>query len=189
MAAHRRAYAAIASISRSRSRSLHLDSPSADGTSGRGAEASAPAPGRHAQNCCDRRERGPSRLTGGRNVRDLLCRLAIRSNGRWRSTRTGAGNAKRVGGNPARGSDGARLVQCRRARLQTLGDPGMGGFSDAVVLKTFGEVPTLRAVSPEYQWKRKTLKVRRSRSKVAACVYIVDGTAENRAFVMNTVVP
>jgi hypothetical protein len=26
-------------------------------------------------------ERGPSRLTGGRDVRDLLCRLAVRSDG------------------------------------------------------------------------------------------------------------
>ena len=39
MAAHRRAYAAIASISRSRSRSLHLDSPSARGAGSNGAKA------------------------------------------------------------------------------------------------------------------------------------------------------
>ena len=37
--AHRRAYAAIASISRSRSRSLHLDSPSARGAGSNGAKA------------------------------------------------------------------------------------------------------------------------------------------------------
>jgi SRSO17 transposase len=39
MAAHRRAYAAIASINRSRSRSLHLDSPGARGAGSNGAKA------------------------------------------------------------------------------------------------------------------------------------------------------
>ena len=44
-------------------------------------------------------------------------------------------------GDPARGSDGAGLFQCRRARIQALGRSGNGQFQRRSRLKTFGEVP------------------------------------------------
>ena len=65
-----------------------LDMETLDDVSGRGVETSAAAAGRCAQSCCHGGERGPSRrLTGGRDVRDLLCRFAIRANGRGRRAR------------------------------------------------------------------------------------------------------
>jgi hypothetical protein len=42
---------------------------------------------------------------------------------------------------PASRGDVASGRQCRRGRLLARGDPNIGDFEDAVVLKAYGEVP------------------------------------------------
>jgi len=74
-----------------------------------------------------------SRTTAWRRLKEVMVAAGIAGtpampNGRWSSTRRGAGNAQRVRGDPTRGIDGAGLFQCRSARVQTLGRSGNGQF-------------------------------------------------------------